>query len=154
MAYMREEESHLVNTSLTLNGKALQWYKVNDVVMGGHSTSTLSGAKEGGLRFSGVISTQDGGFASCSTLEQPLALPPTTTGFEMTVTGNLELYKFSVLTDCCCWCPSGRRDLPQLQCAAASSLRGRLPWPRSANQWRSVKLLTGYCSAASSSAIG
>ena len=36
MAYMREEESHLVNTTLTLNGKALQWYKVNDVVMGGH----------------------------------------------------------------------------------------------------------------------
>ena len=99
MAYMREEESHLVNTSLTLNGKALQWYKVNDVVMGGHSTSTLEATEEGGLRFSGVISTQDGGFASCSTLEQPLALPPTTTGFEMTVTGNWEMYKFSVKTD-------------------------------------------------------
>ena len=74
MAYMREEESHLVNTSLTLNGKALQWYKVNDVVMGGHSTSMLEATEEGGLRFSGMISTQDGGFASCSTLEQPLAL--------------------------------------------------------------------------------
>ena len=114
MAYMREEESHLVNTTLTLNGKALQWYKVNDVVMGGHSTSTLEATEEGGLRFSGVISTQDGGFASCSTLEQPLALPPTTTGFEMTVTGNWELYKFSVKTDKSVWVPIWQADLPSI----------------------------------------
>ena len=112
MEYMREEESHLVNTSLTLNGKELQWYKINDVVMGGHSTSTLEATADGGLRFSGVISTVDGGFASCSTLEQPLDLPPTTSGFELTVTGNWELYKFSVKTDRSVWVPIWQADLP------------------------------------------
>ena len=41
MAYMREEESHLVNTSLTLNGKELQWYKNELVARGRAHQDTL-----------------------------------------------------------------------------------------------------------------
>ena len=116
MEYMREEESHLLDTTLRLNGHALAFYKINDQVMGGHSTSRLSKAPGGGLRFSGDISTKDGGFASCSSLEvaPSLGLAPTTTGFRLDVTGNWELYKLTLKTSTSVWEPIWEADLPDV----------------------------------------
>ena len=73
MAYMHEMKQH-TSTALSLNGRPLRWYRVDDVVMGGHSESALAVTGAGGLRFYGNISTRDGGFSSCSTLPQPLGL--------------------------------------------------------------------------------
>ena len=73
MAYVHEMKQH-TSTALSLNGRPLRWYRVDDVVMGGHSESALAVTAAGGLRFYGNISTRDGGFSSCSTLPQPLGL--------------------------------------------------------------------------------
>eukprot|EP00746_Dinoflagellata_sp_MGD_P149525 gnl/MRDRNA2_/MRDRNA2_81533_c0_seq3.p1 gnl/MRDRNA2_/MRDRNA2_81533_c0~~gnl/MRDRNA2_/MRDRNA2_81533_c0_seq3.p1 ORF type:complete len:239 (+),score=22.28 gnl/MRDRNA2_/MRDRNA2_81533_c0_seq3:84-719(+) len=106
--------AHPIDTPLTLNGQSLRWYKVNDVVMGGHSSSELSASDDGGLRFSGVISTRDGGFASCSTLEQALQLPATTTGFNVSITTNGELFKFTLKTSESVWEPVWQADLREM----------------------------------------
>ena len=74
MARMR----NLTVDALALNEHALSWYHLDDVVMGGHSTSAVSATVTGGLRFVGNISTRDGGFSSCFTLEQPLGLTAST----------------------------------------------------------------------------
>ena len=111
MAYM-DEMRHQTVAALSINGVALQWYRVNDVVMGGHSTSEITRLPDGGLNFSGVISTRDGGFASCSTVEQPLRLPTDVSAFNVTVTGNGELFKFTLKTSSSVWDPMWQADLP------------------------------------------
>ena len=63
--------------------RRLEFFKINDEVMGGRSTSSVT-AKGGDVTFSGVINTNGGGFASFRTLgarsagsddEAPLGLP-------------------------------------------------------------------------------
>ena len=49
-------------------GPPLRWYVLNDVVMGGRSTSGVNVTEDGSLKFSGEISLVGGGFASCRTL--------------------------------------------------------------------------------------
>ena len=48
---------------LQLNGVPLVWRRVDDIVMGGRSSSALR-SDRGGLVFSGSINTNGGGFAS------------------------------------------------------------------------------------------
>lgn len=43
------------------------WYCLNDVVMGGQSTSSIERTDDGTLCFHGTINTHGGGFASCRT---------------------------------------------------------------------------------------
>jgi len=81
--------------------------------MGGHSTSTIRRLADGGLNFSGVISTRDGGFASCSTIEQPLHFPANLAAFNVSVTGNGELYKLTFKTSDSIWEPIWQADLPR-----------------------------------------
>ena len=47
-------------------------------------------------------------------MHAPSCMQTTTTGFEMTVTGNWELYKFSVKTDKSVWVPIWQADLPSI----------------------------------------
>ena len=77
MSYMARMRNLTVD-ALTLNQHVLQWYHLDDVVMGGHSVSNVSATASGELRFAGNISTRDGGFSSCSTLEQLLGLNAST----------------------------------------------------------------------------
>lgn len=113
MIYLHQMENDtMVAPAITLNGEQLEWYRVNDVVMGGHSTSELSATDEGYLRFEGVISTKDGGFASCSTAEKDLGLTSEVTGFRLTVVGDGQLYKFSIKTDHSVWTPVWGCDFP------------------------------------------
>lgn len=113
MAYMHAQEATARPVgNLTLNGHSLAWYVLNDAVMGGHSSSSVSADVGGGLVFSGVISTRDGGFTSCSTREQPLDLPPSTLGFRLSLTGDGSLYKLTVRTSTSVWEPFWQADLP------------------------------------------
>ena len=111
MAYMHEMKQH-TSSALSLNGRALSWYHLDDQVMGGHSESALEVTAAGGLRFYGNISTRDGGFSSCSTKPQPLGLTKATLGFNVTVSGNGELFKLTVATSDSVWDPVWSTDLP------------------------------------------
>ena len=111
MAYMAEMKQH-TSTALTLNGRTLSWYHLDHPVMGGHSESALEVTAAGGLHFYGNISTRDGGFASCSTQPQPLGLTATTAGFNVTVSGNGELFKLTATTSDSVWEPVWQTDLP------------------------------------------
>jgi len=114
MAYMQEQEAMARPVgNLTLNGRRLSWYVLDDVVMGGHSSSKVSlAADRSSLIFSGIISTKDGGFCSCSTREQHLGLPQSTVGFRLSLTGDGSLYKLTVRTSKSVWEPVWQADLP------------------------------------------
>ena len=51
----------------------MQWYSVNDGVMGGRSSGSFQ-VTDGKLRFSGVLNTNGGGFASIRTRSRDLKL--------------------------------------------------------------------------------
>lgn len=113
MGYMARMRNLSVDV-LTMNGLALTWYHLDDVVMGGSSASSVSTTASGALRFAGNISTHGGGFASCSTMEQSLGLPASTTDFNLTMSGNGELFQFSLKTSTNPWAPSWHADLPAM----------------------------------------
>ena len=77
------------------NAQPLEWYVLNDTVMGGKSSSALSAAGAGGLHFSGSINLNGGGFASCRTLidsDGTLGLSPGNM-IRLSVTGDGQMYK-------------------------------------------------------------
>ena len=111
MAYMHEMKEH-TTLALALNGHPLAWYHLDDPVMGGHSESSLEVTAGGSLRFYGNISTRDGGFASCATSPQPLGLSQSTAGFNITLSGNGELFKLTAATSDSVWDPIWQTDLP------------------------------------------
>lgn len=120
MQYMHDEEAHTAPLGgLTLNGHTLSWYKVNDVVMGGHSTSRLQAAAGGhGIIFTGNLSTVDGGFASCSTTDAALGLPAGTAAFRLSVTTDGQAYTFTAKVSESVWEPTYEMDLPPLSLEA------------------------------------
>ena len=80
--------------------RRLEFFKINDEVMGGRSTSSVT-AKGGDVTFSGVINTNGGGFASFRTLgarsagsddEAPLGLPAECATVEVAATGDGRAY--------------------------------------------------------------
>ena len=71
MPYMRQQAEQRTS-ALTLGGTELEWFVLNDVVMGGRSESKCERTEAGGLHFSGTVSTVGGGFCSCRTHESPL----------------------------------------------------------------------------------
>ena len=113
MAYMRSEKAAAVPIgNLTLNGHRLSWYKLNDVVMGGHSSSAIRATDDGALNFFGNISTRDGGFSSCSTVDAALGLPATATALRIDVTTDGAAYTFAIKTSDSVWEPQWQLDLP------------------------------------------
>ena len=84
--------------------RRLEFFKINDEVMGGRSTSSVT-AKGGDVTFSGVINTNGGGFASFRTLgarsagsddEAPLGLPAECATVEVAATGDGRRYKVTL----------------------------------------------------------
>lgn len=74
--------------------KSPTWFRVNDVIMGGKSTSELSTDSEGRLVFSGTINTDGGGFASMRTSEACVVrVPPKATKVQLQVEGDGHLWK-------------------------------------------------------------
>lgn len=85
--------------------KPLQFFRINDEVMGGSSTSkleyyspTLFSPK--GLTFAGTINTKGGGFCSCRTLgdDEPLGLTSNST-LLIDATGDGQRHKVMLMTD-------------------------------------------------------
>merc|ERR1711920_614758 len=65
--YILEQSKKRV-AALRFLSQDLQWFVIDDVVKGGKSKSSLADNGKG-LRFSGVVSTDVGGFCSCQTTE-------------------------------------------------------------------------------------
>ena len=79
----------------------LRFFRINDEVMGGKSTSTLSlGGGGSSLVFSGTINTNGGGFASCRTLgdDAPLGLTKTSGALLIDAGGDGQLHKVTLHT--------------------------------------------------------
>lgn len=69
------------------DGPPLQWYCLNDIVMGGRSSSQLQLSADA-MIFSGSISTQGGGFASCRTTKRDHQIAANVSGIWITVSGE------------------------------------------------------------------
>ena len=116
MPYMRQQAEQRTS-ALTLGaGTELEWFVLNDVVMGGRSESTCERTEAGGLLFSGTVSTVGGGFCSCRTHESALgAAVGGSTALRLEFTCDESLYKVTLS----CGSMSARdvswqHELPQL----------------------------------------
>jgi len=99
LPYMLEQAKHRVPApSVKLRGRVLEWYCIDDFVMGGQSTSTVSVDANGCLQFQGTISTSGGGFCSCRTGEANLGIPSTARGLRVTYTCDTARYKLTLGT--------------------------------------------------------
>ena len=114
--YWKECKSETIDTAYGVkcsswsssSGGAVSWFRVNDVIMGGKSTSELlvtdddddKKEKEGGgklLIFRGIINTNGGGFASMRTTENCIVNPPeTATTIRIIVKGDGQLWKVNL----------------------------------------------------------
>lgn len=96
----RQKESRTSATAVRLGQRngPLEWYVLNDTVMGGQSSSTICATAGGGLLFSGLINLNGGGFASCRTLinsgnQTHLGLASPARAIRLSVTGDGQMYK-------------------------------------------------------------
>ena len=83
---------------IILNGAPLVWRRVDDVVMGGRSSSALRADRGGAVKFSGQINTNGGGFASWrgrSRSGGPI-LSADTTALRVRLKGDGKCYKLTL----------------------------------------------------------
>jgi len=93
------------------HAQELSWFVIDDQVMGGGSSSTLTmnpgwkspiilGSVPESIEFAGTINTKGGGFCSCRTLgdETPLGLLAETTAIEVTAIADARMYKLMLMT--------------------------------------------------------
>eukprot|EP00929_Paragymnodinium_shiwhaense_P046030 TRINITY_DN23465_c0_g1_i1.p1 TRINITY_DN23465_c0_g1~~TRINITY_DN23465_c0_g1_i1.p1 ORF type:complete len:226 (-),score=29.70 TRINITY_DN23465_c0_g1_i1:207-884(-) len=93
-------------TGFTINGcsaaraSELQWFVIDDQVMGGKSQSALTMTDDGAIEFAGTINTKGGGFSSCRTLgdDEPLGFPADAQYIEIDVVGDGHQYKLTLHT--------------------------------------------------------
>jgi hypothetical protein len=90
--YMREQAKRTL-PALCINEAALEWYCLNDTVMGGKSSSRLEATDDGALCFCGSININGGGFASCRTADASLEVQSDTTGVTIVVSGEPSRHK-------------------------------------------------------------
>ena len=77
--------------------KKAVWFRVNDVIMGGKSTSELEADGDGRLVFSGDISTDGGGFASMRTSEAcVVSIPTGATAVRVVAEGDGQMWKVNL----------------------------------------------------------
>ena len=90
-------EAPLRLTEFAHEGEAVRWQIVNDTVMGGRSSSQFS-IQDGLLRFSGVLNTNGGGFASLRSSRLP-DHRPTHSLVRIRVLGDGRVYQFRMFVD-------------------------------------------------------
>jgi hypothetical protein len=74
-----------------------EWFRVNDVIMGGRSSSSLDTDADGRLVFEGVISTNGGGFASMRTTERcHVSIPSGARAIRIVAEGDGQLWKVNL----------------------------------------------------------
>ena len=83
---------------IVLNGAPLVWRRVDDVVMGGRSSSALRADRGGAVIFSGQINTIGGGFASWRGRSRSggALLPADTTALRVRLKGDGKCYKLTL----------------------------------------------------------
>mmetsp|Transcript_10114 Transcript_10114/g.16559 ORF Transcript_10114/g.16559 Transcript_10114/m.16559 type:complete len:246 (-) Transcript_10114:283-1020(-) len=92
-----QQQANVRLRALTLGGMDLEWYCLNDIVMGGRSSSCLKRTESGSLHFSGTIDTNGGGFASCRTAPLPIRVPSEAKGFRLKFSGlPTHAFKFTL----------------------------------------------------------
>lgn len=98
--YMLAQQQKRTSSALKLGASSeLEWFVLNDVVMGGESESACEPDAAGGLTFRGVISTVGGGFCSCRTHESSIAPPAgKAAAVKMRYTCDDALYKVTLST--------------------------------------------------------
>jgi monofunctional biosynthetic peptidoglycan transglycosylase len=105
-------------------GGGLEWFIVNDGVMGGRSQSDFQQTAEGQGRFSGYVSLENnGGFASVRAVTEGVDLT-SFEGLEIRVLGDGRTYDFRLRTD-------GRFD----------GMAYRAPFTTNEGEWVTVRLL-------------
>lgn len=86
--------AHGVKSNSWLGSETAVWFRVNDVIMGGKSTSVLGTDSDGRLVFSGEINTNGGGFASMRTSEAcKVKIPAGARSVKLAVEGDGQLWK-------------------------------------------------------------
>lgn len=94
--YDRAENERNAISALKMNGSALNWYKLDDPVMGGQSESDHV-VEDGILNFKGTINTNGGGFASIrSKIGMDLA---GIKGIRLRIRGDGKTYKFFLMSE-------------------------------------------------------
>mmetsp|Transcript_16907 Transcript_16907/g.30182 ORF Transcript_16907/g.30182 Transcript_16907/m.30182 type:complete len:235 (-) Transcript_16907:147-851(-) len=74
-----------------------KWFRINDVIMGGKSTSELGCDGSGRLLFTGVINTNGGGFASFRTNEETkVAIAEDSAFVKVVAEGDGKMYKIAL----------------------------------------------------------
>lgn len=100
LAYMQKQaETRVPTPSVLINGGVLEWFCINDVVMGGGSNATVAADSDGFLAFEGEVSTVGGGFCSCRTRQgdSPLGLGSAATALKLTyISDELTQHKYKV----------------------------------------------------------
>jgi len=88
-----------IGGSTAARAKALEWFVIDDQVMGGKSQSHLN-MNSGSIEFEGVINTNGGGFSSCRTLgdDEPLGFPADTCYVEVTAICDARQYHLNLMT--------------------------------------------------------
>ena len=83
---------------IVLNGAPLVWRRVDDVVMGGRSSSALRADRGGAVIFSGQINTSGGGFASWRGRSRSggALLSADTTALRVRLKGDGKCYKLTL----------------------------------------------------------
>eukprot|EP00656_Telonema_subtile_P048639 TRINITY_DN5849_c0_g1_i1.p1 TRINITY_DN5849_c0_g1~~TRINITY_DN5849_c0_g1_i1.p1 ORF type:complete len:201 (+),score=33.52 TRINITY_DN5849_c0_g1_i1:147-749(+) len=97
MEYIAAQATKAVE-GLSCLGTKLDWFCVNDVVMGGRSSSIVQATPEE-VQFSGCISKEGGGFASCRTADAPLAIPSGAAGLDVSYISDQAYYKLLLSTE-------------------------------------------------------
>jgi len=94
MRYDRGANEAAALAALELLGQDLNWFRLDDGVMGGQSETTHSSEGEG-LNFQGIINTDGGGFCSIRAKLQQ-GFDEDVTGFRLKFIGDGKTYKFTL----------------------------------------------------------
>jgi hypothetical protein len=95
MKYDRAENERTAIGALNFVDQALEWYRLDDGVMGGQSETIHSCLQDGSLNFEGNINTNGGGFCSIRA-PIPNGLPPNTEVIRIRFIGDGKTYKLTL----------------------------------------------------------
>lgn len=92
MKYDRSANERSAICGLDFLDQELSWFRLDDGVMGGQSSTTHQKREDGSLDFCGTINTNGGGF--CSIRANFHGLPENTTAMRIRYSGDGKTYKF------------------------------------------------------------
>lgn len=94
MQYNHNANERAALSAFDMAGQRLQWYRLDDGVMGGQSLTNHSISDQGWLTFQGMINTNGGGFCSIRTRFDGSTFSASTKGIKIRHRGDGKTYKF------------------------------------------------------------